>query len=380
MTSSDPINEPVVIIGAGPAGLACAAALRAKGIASVVFEKENHIASVWRHHYDRLHLHTHRLFSGLPGLAMPGSYPKYPSRLQVIEYLESYAKFHDIEPRLDCEVTSVTHADGWRVDTAKGTIHASHVVVATGIASNPNRPSWPGMEQFGGEILHSSAYKNPDGFHNKRVLVVGFGNSGGEIAIDLADQGVQTSLSVRGAVNVVPRDILGLPILAITIAQKYIPYKIADLLNGPILRLVVGDIEKLGLRKASKGPMAQVVEDGKIPLLDIGTLDRIRRGLVSIKPGIRQIGEKNVMFEDGSEDTFDAIVLATGFNPDLRHLVPNEARFLDADGVPTSSGPQSGGKGLYFCSFVASPTGQLRQIGIEAKQIAKAIAVERNAP
>src|SRR5689334_8648656 len=174
-------GQDAIIIGAGPAGLACAAALKARGLSATVLEKAGTIGAVWRRHYDRLHLHTDRGHSGLPGLPMPHDYPRYPSRAQLVAYLEAYARQFDIRPRFDTVVSRVAREGrDWRVESAGGeSISARIVIVATGIADAPYRPSWPGMEAFQGDIIHSSDYRNPVAFAGKRVLVVGFGNSGG---------------------------------------------------------------------------------------------------------------------------------------------------------------------------------------------------------
>jgi cation diffusion facilitator CzcD-associated flavoprotein CzcO len=207
-------NLDAVIVGAGPAGLSCAATMRAAGLTVTVFDKADSVGSVWRRHYDRLHLHTDRSHSGLPGMAMPRSFPLYPSRAQMVEYLESYAARLDVAPVFNTAVTSIQR-DGrqWCADTAKGVIAAPVVVVATGIADAPYRPSWPGAELYQGSVVHSSDYRNPAPYLGKRVLVVGFGNSGGEIALDLANAGIDVTLAVRGPVQIIPRDLLSLPIL-----------------------------------------------------------------------------------------------------------------------------------------------------------------------
>ena len=171
MTASP--SPDAIVIGAGPAGLACAATMRAKGVSVTVVEKAEDVGSAWRNHYDRLHLHTDRKHSGLPGMAMPDSYPLYPSRAQMVEYLESYAARFDIRPVFATKVRSL-HQQGtrWSVGTSNGAITAPVAVVATGIASAPYRPSWPGMEIYRGRVAHSSDYRNPAPYPGKRVLVV----------------------------------------------------------------------------------------------------------------------------------------------------------------------------------------------------------------
>jgi cation diffusion facilitator CzcD-associated flavoprotein CzcO len=361
-----------IIVGAGPAGLASAMAMRAAGLEVAVFEKADSVGAVWRRHYDRLHLHTDRKHSGLPGMAMPPSYPTYPSRLQVVEYFESYAARFDIRPVFNTVVSSIRR-DGaqWCAQTAQGPICAPVVVMATGIADAPYRPSWPGSEVYRNPVIHSSEYRNPEPFAGKRVLVVGFGNSGGEIALDLADAGVDVALAVRGPVQILPRDLLGFPILAWAILYRPLPARLVDFINAPILRLAIGSIEKLGLRRAAKGPRQMVDEDGRVPLIDIGTLEKIRDGSIKIRGGIDRLTPEGMVFADGASDDFGAIILATGFRPDLRPLVPDVGGVFDGQGMPLVTGQATKAPGLYFCGQITSPTGQLREIGLEARRIAE---------
>lgn len=362
-----------IVIGAGPAGLAAAAALKARGLNPATLEKSDAVGAVWRRHYDRLHLHTDRGHSGLPGLAMPRAYGRYPSRAQVVEYLEAYAAKFDLKPVFNAPVHAVRR-DGraWRAEAGAASRTAPIVVVATGWADYPYAPTWPGMDEFVGEILHSSAYRNPAPFAAKRVLVVGFGNSGGEIALDLAEAGVDVTVSVRGPVNIVPRDLLGLPILTWAILQSRLPPRLVDALNAPALRLAVGRVEDLGLVRAAKGPIQSAVEDGRIPLLDIGAVAQIRAGRIKVRGDIARLERGSVAFVNLPPEPFDAIILATGFRPDLRSLLPDAKGVLNATGAPLVSGRATAERGLFFCGAIAVPTGQLREIGIEAGRIAAA--------
>ena len=369
--SPDAINA--IIVGAGPAGLACAVTMRAVGLNVTLLEKAGNVGSTWRHHYDRLHLHTDRGRSGLPGMAMPSSYPTYPSRAQMVEYLESYAARFDIRPVFNTAVSRV-RCDGrqWCADAARGSSAAPIMVVATGMAAAPYRPSWQGFEAYQGQVVHSSEYRNPAPYPGKRLLVVGFGNSGGEIALDLADAGVDVTLAVRSAVQILPRDLLGFPILAWAILYRRLPARLVDTINAPILRLALGNIEKLGLRRAAKGPRQMVEQDGRVPLIDVGTLDKIKDGSIKISPGIDRLTADGVVFSDGRHKKFDAIILATGFRPDLRRLMPDVGGVLDSNGMPLVTGRVTNAPGLFFCGQITSPTGQLREIGLEAEQIAGA--------
>ena len=368
-------NPDAIIIGAGPAGLACAVTMRGAGLNITVFEKADNVGSVWRRHYERLHLHTDRNHSGLPGMAMPKSYPLYPSREQVVAYLEAYAARFDIKPAFGNEVVRLRR-DGaqWCAETASGAVSAPVAIVATGMASAPYRPSWPAMDSYRGITVHSSEYRNPAPYLNKRVLVVGFGNSGGEIALDLAEAGVDVALAVRGPVQLLPRDLLGLPIVTWAILYQHLPARLVDLINAPILRLALGSFEKLGLRRAAKGPLQMIKEDGRIPLIDVGTLGKIRDGSIKVRGGIDRLTSGGVVFDDGRSEDFDAIVLATGFRPDLRRLIPDVDGVFDAHGTPRVTGQATDAPGLYFCGQIVAPTGQFREIALEAERLAKGVS------
>ena len=341
--------------------------------------KAGSVGASWRQHYDRLHLHTDRGHSGLPGLAMPRAYPHYPARAHVVAYLENYADHFGLRPRFDTVVTRAVRENGaWRADTMRAgvaeTFRAPALVVATGFAAWPFRPAWPGENIFGGDIRHSRDYRNPAPYAGKRVLVVGFGNSGGEIALDLAEAGVAVTLAVRGPVNIVPRDLFGIPILTWAIVMGALPPRLADFLTAPLTRLSVGSLKRLGLVRAATGPLAGLRKTGRVPLLDIGTVAKIRAGAIGVRPGVRALAAGTVEFDDGRREPYDAIILATGFRPDLRPLLPGALDTLDDAGMPKISGGATAVAGLYFCGFYISPTGQLREIGLEARRIARDIA------
>ena len=371
-------DADAIIVGAGPAGLACAASMARCGLRAVVLEKAGSVASVWRRHYDRLHLHTDRAHSGLPGMPMPRHYPRYPSRAEVVGYLESYAAHFNLRPAFNTAVQTIRR-DGptWRVATPRETFTAPVVVIATGWADSPHRPDWPGTDTYQGALIHSSDYRNPAPWANKRVLVVGFGNSGGEIALDLAEAGVDVTLSVRGPVQILPRELLGIPILTWAIAQQHLPARVADFINAPAIRLAIGPIHPLGLTRPAKGPRRMIEEDRRIPLLDVGTLARIRDGSITLRGGIERFTREGVAFVDARAEPFDAVILATGFRPDLRTLLPDTHGVLDAHGMPLATGRATAEPGLFFCGLIASPTGQLREIGIEAERIARLAAAPR---
>ncbi len=369
-----------IVIGAGPAGLATAARLKAHGLDPTIFEKAETVGAVWRRHYDRLHLHTDRVRSALPGLPMPSTFGRYPSRAQVVSYLETYAATFGLTPLFNTTVRELRREDKlWRAEAKDESAIAPIAVVATGLADFPHEPSWPGMKTFKGPILHSSLYRNPTPFAGGRVLVIGYGNSGGEIALDLAEAGVGVALAVRSPVNVIPRELLGRPILAWSLARRFLPARVADKVNAPILRLALGSITDLGLRCAKKGPLQATEEDGRVPIIDIGTLEAIRAGRIELRGDVEAFTEDGVVFHPSKAEAFDAVILATGFRPDLRTLLPDAKGVLNASGAPLTSGRATAEPGLFFCGAIPSALGQFRQIGIDAERIAGAAAARPRA-
>ena len=371
-----PLNA--LVIGAGPSGLACAACLKRaghrSGINVTILDAADRIGNAWHHHYDRLHLHTARTRSGLPHRPMPKRYGRYPTRADMVEYLADYADAFNLAPRLGITVTSVRpDGAGWSVTHSGGTDHADNVIFATGLNGTAYRPDVPGLDSYTGTTLHSSAYRNAVPFAGQSVLVVGFGNSGGDIALDLAEAGVKVALSVRGPVNILPHELFGIPITSMGGLRKIMPYRWADALTAPILRAKIGRPEDYGLKSAGKGPAAQVIEDGRVPLIDIGTLRAIKAGQIAVHGGIDLIDGSEVRFANGQSTPFDSIVFATGYRTDLRAVLPDTPKALTAAGHPITCGAPGPVPGLYFCSYKASADGQLNQSGTEAMAIAKAI-------
>jgi hypothetical protein len=373
-------DEDVLVIGAGPAGLAVSACLRRAGVPHVVVDRGHEVAVSWKRHYDRLRLHTVKHLSSLPFTPWPPGTPRYPPRADVVRYLDHYADEHQIRPRFGVDVRRVTRRDvRFWVDTSAGACEPRFVVVATGYNGVPNEPGLPGLSAFGGPVTHTATYANPQPYAGRRTLVVGCGNSGAEIALDLAEHGVEVSMVVRGPVHVVPRDFLGRASQETSVLLSRLPVEVRDALIAPILRLTVGDLTRWGIVRPSAGPNRTIEETGRIPMLDIGTIAQVKAGRIRVRPAVEEVLPGGIRFADGSVDAFDAIVLATGYRPGLERFIDGLSSISDARGRPRPCGAETAMPGLFFVGFRNPPTGALREIALEAPRVAAAIRAAHDA-
>jgi hypothetical protein len=364
----------VLIVGTGISGLATAACLQQRGIEYVIIEKHAQVASAWHNHYHRLHLHTNKRVSQLPYKKFGKNIPRYPSRQQVIDYLNDYQQTFNIQPVFNTIATSVKkEGDYWITQTTNGIFQSKFLVMATGPFGKPKSVVLPGMETFPGKIVHSAAYKTGRDYAGQKVLVIGFGNSACEIAIDLFEQGATPFMSVRSAVNIVPRDVLGVPVLELSLLLNFLPPRIADLLSAPLVNGIIGDITRLGLKRKPYGPLEQVRREGKSPILDIGTIQLIRKGHIKIVGDIDFIEGTVVHFKEGPTQSFDAIIACIGYSQDeIKIIEVDRDRFEDLR-VSANRQRYFGKDGLYFCGYYISPTGQIREITADARKIGKDI-------
>jgi putative flavoprotein involved in K+ transport len=275
--------DDVVIVGAGPAGLAAAATLRRRGIDATIIER-GRMGEPWRGRYDRLHLHTIRSLSHLPGYRIPREFGRWVARDQFVQYLEQYAAHHRLVPRLEVEATRIDRDDGhWSVRTTTGTIAARVVVVATGYTRLPHLPRWPGT--FDGPVIHSVQYRNPQPYRDQDVLIVGAGNSGTEIAVDLAEGGARrVRIAVRTAPNILRRDVKGFPIQLLGIVFRRLPPRLLDQLILVLERATVPDLSACGLQRPG-APFSQFRHTGTVPIIDVGFIDAVRSGVIEVVPG-----------------------------------------------------------------------------------------------
>lgn len=360
----------IAIVGAGAAGLAVAQALQVHGIDSTLLEGES-VGHVWRRHYDRLHLHTLKQVSGLPGMDMPDDFPAFPSGSQVSDYLGSYRERFQLDVRTGVTVQGA-HWGGsaWQLDTTNGSIDADIVVAATGIWSTPWQPDINGLDQFGGQVIHSSEYKNPTSVEGDQVLVIGVGNSGSEIAVELANAGLDVAVSVRSGALFVPRPTS----IAVSRASAYLLRTLPPHLANMALRAVRRDHADIGL------PLPPTCPIDTYPVVGYELPDAVRAGNIVTVPEVTSVQTDRAIFADRNERVVDSIVLATGFRPTLAWLGPDVIE-LRADGTPVVDAANRSlrNRALYCIGFDYPNTeGWLQAIGRVARGTAIAIAASQS--
>ncbi|MFF4254239.1 flavin-containing monooxygenase [Streptomyces sp. NPDC001663] len=380
-SSASPPERPVYVIGGGPGGLSVAYALRARGIRAVVLEKSDQVGAAWRGHYDRLHLHTTRRLSALPGLPMPRRFGRWVSRDDVVRYLEKYAEVHELEIVTGVEVSRVERTPdgtGWLLHATGGReLTGAAVVVATGYNHTPYVPDWAGLEKYSGDFVHAGDYRAPAPYAGRDVLVVGVGNTGAEIAVDLVEGGAsRVRLSVRTVPHIVRRSTAGWPAQFTSVLVRRLPVGLVDRLARPMAKLSVPDLSAQGLPRPDTGLYSRVKE-GAIPVLDVGLIDAVRKGRVEVVAAVDGFEDGKVILADGNRISTDAVIAATGYVRGLEGLV-GHLNVLDASGRPVVRGVHTSehAHGLYFQGYTNPISGNLREMAIDAEKIAK--SVEKN--
>ncbi|CAL5008003.1 unnamed protein product [Urochloa decumbens] len=342
----------VIVVGAGPSGLAVAACLREKGVRFVLLEREDRIAPLWhKAACEGLKLHLHKTWSReLPLMPFPDDCPEeYPTALQYNHYLEHYAARLEIKPEFNRTVPSARYDETsglWRVRAADttGVDEIEYVgrwlIVATGKHADIDTSDIPGLAGFAGEVTHIGDYKSGEPYSGKRVLVVGRGDCGVEVALDLCDHGARTAVAARDVSRfLLPSKVFGKPTLKLASVlldylARWLPPRIVDKAKGRVARAVLGDLARLGVRG---------------PVFDCGDLERIRAGDIAVVPAVARFGAGQVEFVDGRAFDIDAVVLATGYRSNL----PQATWHGHRNGYPAIAFPYGwdGYCGLYAVGF-----------------------------
>jgi cation diffusion facilitator CzcD-associated flavoprotein CzcO len=347
-----------------------------RGVPTSVLDAGAAVGDSWRQRYDRLHLHTPRIQSGLPGLRPPRSGGRWLAKDDYAAYLAGYARRHGLEPELGVVAERVDRsADGYTVSTDAGPRQAAAVVVATGYQRVPVLPDWPGTADFRGELLHSSAYRSPAPYRGKRVLVVGTGNSGAEIAADLAEQDAdEVWLSCRTPPHVIRRQTGPIPTTILGIPNQYLPARLVDPVSRQLARLTAPDLAPYGLPRPTTGLKSQFLRTAVVPLIDVGLVDQLYAGRVQVVPAVASFGADGVVLSDGRELEVDVVVAATGYRRGLEDLV-GHLGVLDADGAPRVHGARThpDAPKLHFIGMLPTMAGMLFQINRDARATARQI-------
>jgi putative flavoprotein involved in K+ transport len=331
-----------------------------------VLDKDERLGGTWARRYDRLHLHTVRRFSGLPEVGIPRGYGRYVAKDDYARYLSDYAERLKLDVRLGEAVRRIRPK--WTVEKPSGELDADVVVVATGKYAHKHLPDWPGAERFGAPVVHSADYRAGNDYAGWRVLVVGAGNSGTEIAADLVEQGAaHVAIAVRTPPPVTPREVLGVPVQVWGIVLSSFPPRAVEPVAARIRKVATRDLPKYGIGEAGWSPFLA----RKPPVIDVGFLRELRARRIHVRPDVARLEPGRVVFVNGRDEPFDAIVAATGFTTGLDQLVEAPGA-LDEHGLPREMHPPAHG-GLYFMGFVETVRGQLFEANREARRLARAV-------
>jgi Flavin-binding monooxygenase-like len=373
MTQTTPEDRTgaVCVIGAGPAGLAAARALRARGLDYEQVERSADVGGLWDINapgspmYESAHFISSRTMSGFPGFPMPDDLPDYPSHRQVLAYLRSFADAYRLRERMyfGVEVAAVTRGgDGtWTVLRSDGgSARYRGVLCCSGAQWTPHLPPLPG--RFSGQVMHSREYRDLDQVRGRRVLVVGGGNSACDIVVDAGRVAARAVISMRRGYWIIPKHIFGVPADVFAEGGPALPAWVQQRVFGAVLRLLSGAPEKLGLQR----PDHRLFETH--PLLNSSLPLSLQHGDVTARPGIAAVAGRTVRFTDGTSDDFDMIILATGY----RHSAPYAREYLGPGPHPdlylTNFSREY--PGLFGVSFTETNSGAYRHFDAAGQMIA----------
>ncbi|MCC9196463.1 NAD(P)-binding domain-containing protein [Arthrobacter sp. zg-Y820] len=308
---------PVVVIGAGPSGLAAMRALSRRGLDFVGFEQHTDVGGLWNIEnpsstvYESAHLISSRTTTEFAEYPMPAGTPDYPGHRHLREYFRGYADHFGLRGsiRFGTQITCATEDDGgwqvsWRSADGEGSARFRAVIVATGTLHTPFVPEFPGT--FAGEILHSAHYKNPAELAGKRVLVVGAGNSGCDIAVDAVHHAAAVDISVRRGYYFIPKYIFGRPADTLNRGRP-LPRPLKQFIDKRLLRMFTGDPRRFGF----PDPGYRIYESH--PVVNSLILHHLGHGDLRVMPDVSRLDGHTVHFRDGTSGDYDLVLLSTGY-------------------------------------------------------------------
>lgn len=373
------------IVGAGPSGLTTAKNLLQHGIACDVFEKNDDVGGNWYFGkpgssvYRSTHLISSKSLTEYTDFPMPAAYPQYPSHWQVHEYLRSYARHFGLYEAITFEtgVQRIEPApdERWDVTLSNGeTRRYAGVIICNGHNWDPNFPTYPG--KFDGVVLHSCQYKTPDVLRDKRVLVVGAGNSGCDIAVESSHNAAATFLSTRRGYYYNPKFVFGRP--SDQVNEQFLrlraPLWLQRLSYGLILKLTTGLPQDYGL----PAPDHRFFETH--PIVNQTLLYAVGHGTVRHKPDVHELRGDRVAFVDGSEEHIDVLIYATGFRISFPFIAAEHLNWHD--GRPNLYlnvfHPQH--DNLFVVGLIQPDSGQFGLTDYQAQAVAAFIRARREKP
>jgi putative flavoprotein involved in K+ transport len=368
----------VAVIGAGAAGLGVAAELGRRGVEALVVERAAEVGASWRQRYPDLRLNTDRWVSGLPGARIPRRAGRWPARDDFIEHLDAYAAERDLDIRFGTEVQRIDRTgDGWCLETSAAAVSARFVVVCTGHDARPRLPAWPGVEGFGGELLHAVDYQDAAAFAGKEVLVVGLGTSATEIATRLLPHAYRVRMAIRSSPNLMPAEFLGIPITTLARLFEGAPGWLTDRVARLVQRLTIGDLSDYGLPPAPYGVAKELEVKTMGPVVDRGFTAALRAGWIELVPAVEGFEGGAVCLRGGMRLHPEVVIAATGYEPGLAPLV-GHLGVLASSGQPAVCGTRvhPAAPGLFFNGYWLPLSGELPAMRRTSRRIARRIAIE----
>jgi cation diffusion facilitator CzcD-associated flavoprotein CzcO len=346
----------------------------------VLLERTGVVGATWRRRYDGLRLNTVRWLSGLHGMPIPRNAGRWPTRDDFVAYLENFAERNRLRIHFGIDVSRIERAgEEWLLETSAGALSARFVVVATGYDRTPKVPDWPGKEHFAGVLLHASEYRNPEPFRDKDVLVVGVGNSGTEIATQLAaGEAARMRVSMRTPVNFMPRELAGVPMTLFARLGELLPDRLGDWVGILAQRAAVGDLSRYGMPRAPYGISTELRVKGLGPVMDSGFVAALKEGRIELVRAVERFDGTEVVLAEGTRIRPEVVIATTGYSHGLEALVGHLGVLLPS-GKPAVLAPRThpNAPRLYFNGFWLPLSGQLPGMRRTSRQIARAAARER---
>lgn len=375
--NSSPEAQPdALVVGAGAAGLAAAYFLQRAGLSALVIDEAESPGESWRMRYDDLRLNSVRTMSSLPGSLMPRRFGTWPAAAAYAQYLEAYRAEHGIAFAGSTQATRVdADEEGFVVDTSSGQIHAPNIVVATGHDRVPWMPDWEGREQYSGRLLHAADYRNAAPFAGQDVLVVGAGNSGCDIAAQLATGGARSvQLSVRTGPLLLDRHYLGVPLTYWSRLGSHLPDISLDAVGRFAQRMAFGDLTRYDMPEpGADHTLAAQRRSAYIPTVDGGFVAALKRQQVRVLAAVERMTTDGARHVDGSQSSTGTTIAATGYTTGLQPLVGHLGA-LDDKAAPKDLQPVPG---LFFVGYRFDLSGGLPYFKTEARRVARIVASTR---